>query len=78
MRRTFCLLAIALAAMAVGISVTQLSSATFTSQSANIATIDAAADWAPPVVSLADPGNIGCRGTQIVESIGHRARVPRT
>ena len=58
MRRTFCLLAIALAAMAVGISVTQLSSATFTSQSANIATIDAAADWAPPVVSLADPGNI--------------------
>ena len=58
MRRTFCLLAIVLAAMAVGISVTQLSSATFTSQSANTATINAASDWAPPAVSLVNPGSI--------------------
>ncbi|MBC7596911.1 MAG: Ig-like domain-containing protein [Kineosporiaceae bacterium] len=58
MRRTVCLLAIALAAMALGISVTQLSSATFIAKSANTATIKATADWAPPVVSLVDPGSI--------------------
>ena len=57
MRRTFCLLAIALTAMAVGISVTQ-SSTTFTSQTANTASINAMADWAPPTVSLADPGTV--------------------
>lgn len=58
MRRVYCLLTIALLAMAVGISVTQSSTATFTSQTANAATIGGMADWAPPTVSLTDPGGI--------------------
>jgi len=58
MRRILCLLTLALTAMAVGISVTQFSGATFTSQTANGATIDAKTDWALPTVSLTNPGGI--------------------
>lgn len=58
MRRILCLLTVALTVMAIGFWVTQSSSAAFTSRTANVATLNAKADWAPPTVSLANPGGI--------------------
>lgn len=58
MRRSLSLLVAGLAVIAFGTSVTQLSSATFTSQTGNGASVSAKSDWAPPTVSLANPGGI--------------------
>lgn len=58
-RRMTAVLAV-LVALAVGVPV--LSGATFTSGSGSTGRIGAAADWAPPMVELADPGD-AIRGT---------------
>ena len=52
---------VALAAVVIGVPVT-LSAASFTSQSSNTASVQAAADWTPPIVTLVDPG-LAIRGT---------------
>lgn len=68
MRFKSCVLSIALIAMASGVALTGSSTALFSAQTANAAVFQGEADWAPPAVSLTDPGAV-INGTVVVGAV---------